>query len=91
MPAFGRRTPQRPLVDGRPKRQAVLNRKETLDLTKGISKKDSPKAKEDPPVKKPAPLNTKNVKDGEKPSPSTSKTKVCIYNIFHHHFQLTSC
>lgn len=82
MPAFGRRTPQRPLVEGRPKRQAVLNRKETLDLTKGISKKDSAViSKDDSPSKKPtaAAPNTKgkNVKGKEKASPSTFKTKVC--------------
>jgi len=35
-PAFGRRTPQKPLQEGRPKRQAVLNRKDNVEIANGV-------------------------------------------------------
>ena len=37
-PALGRRTPQKPLTEGRPKRQAVLNRKDNVEIAKGAAK-----------------------------------------------------
>ena len=46
-PAFGRRTPQKPLQEGRPKRQAVLNRKNNLEIANGVtsSSKKEPEKK----------------------------------------------
>ena len=42
-PAFGRRTPQKTDSEGRPKRQAVLNRKDNVEIAKGLtsSKEDT--------------------------------------------------
>ena len=37
-PALGRRTPQKADMEGgRPKRQAVLNRKDTVEIAKGLT------------------------------------------------------
>ena len=38
-PPLGKRTPQQPLTEGRPKRQAVLNRKSNVDIAKGSATK----------------------------------------------------
>lgn len=54
-PALGRRTPQK--TDVRPKRQAVLNRKDTVEIAKGLT---STKAETSPEKKTPnkAPVET---------------------------------
>ena len=86
-PALGRRTPQQPLSEGRPKRQAVLNRKETLDLSNGTtSAKQSSTGKETTPSKKtntPAKKGTPSKKGSATKSKDTESTtaKVCLLRL----------
>lgn len=62
-PALARRTPQQPKEEGRPKRQAVLNKKETPGAPKkrGETKKVEPKKGE--------PKKTGKAKAKKKPEP----------------------
>ena len=69
-PAFGRRTPQKPIPEGRPKRQAVLNRKETKELTKGIDRDDENESKKNTPSS-----SSKGTKKNEQ---ETKAPKVCL-------------
>lgn len=71
-PALARRTPQQPKEEGRPKRQAVLNKKETPGAPKkrGETKKVEPKKAE---PKKTGKAKAKKKPEPKKKSPSAKK------------------
>lgn len=69
-PALGRRTAQKPLPEGRPKRQAVLNRKDNVDIAKGTDKGTVASSKKELSAKK----NEKtNAAKNNKPKPTKGK------------------